>query len=65
MGKQSITGHAGMLESYYDSAIEKPCAGDCNILRQVGGLEYANGTNANIDSGMWCVRKIITTSRRC
>jgi len=40
------------LESYYDTKIDKPCS-DCNILRQVGGLEYVNGTNANIDSGLW------------
>jgi hypothetical protein len=46
------TGHAGMLEAYMDNTILKPCS-NCNILRQVGGLEYANGTNANIDSGMW------------
>jgi hypothetical protein len=43
-----------MLESYYDTKVEKPC-NDCNILQQVGGLEYANGTNANIDSGLWYV----------
>jgi hypothetical protein len=44
--------HWGMLESYYDTNIQKPCE-DCNILRQVGGLEYADGKNANIDSGLW------------
>jgi hypothetical protein len=43
----------GMLESFYDTQIEKPCKGKCNILRQEGGLEYANGENANIDTGMW------------
>lgn len=42
----------GMLESYYDLDVEKPCD-DCSILRQVGGLEYADGTNANIDTGLW------------
>lgn len=53
MGSKSFTGHAGMLETYYDNSIEKPCSGQCSILRQQGGLEYPNGTNANIDSGMW------------
>jgi len=52
MGTKSLSGHAGMLEGYYDKAVEKPCE-DCNILRQIGGLEWPNGTNANIDSGMW------------
>lgn len=54
MSKRSaMTGHAGMLENYPDSKIEKPCAGECTILRQQAGLEYANGSNANIDTGMW------------
>lgn len=55
MGKKSISGHAGMLENYVDTAIEKPCSGECVILRQVGGLEYTDGANANIDTGMWYV----------
>lgn len=53
MGVSSGGGHQGMLESYFDGPIDKPCAGDCTILRQVGGLEYLNGTDANIDTGMW------------
>jgi hypothetical protein len=44
--------HWGMLESYYDTKVEKPCT-ECSILRQVGGLEFADGRNANIDSGLW------------
>jgi hypothetical protein len=51
--QNSFSKHWGMLESYYDLDVKKPCSGECNILRQVGGLEYANGTNANIDSGLW------------
>lgn len=54
MGLKSQSGHAGMLENWVDTAIEKPCSGDeCVILRQVGGLEYVDGTNANLDTGMW------------
>jgi hypothetical protein len=54
MGRVSaISGHAGMLENYPDSKIEKPCAGECTLLRQQAGLEYANGSDANIDTGMW------------
>jgi hypothetical protein len=41
MNTRSQTNKKGMLESYYDNDIEKPCAGDCNILRQVGGLGKA------------------------
>jgi hypothetical protein len=47
--------HWGMLESHYDIAIDKPCSGECNILKQVGGLEYTDGKNANIDTGLWQV----------
>lgn len=46
-------GHAGMLPNHPDPKIEKPCEGDCTIVWQQAGLEYANGTNANIDSGLW------------
>jgi hypothetical protein len=53
MNRQNpLSKHWGMLESYYDTKIEKPCS-ECSILRQEGGLEYANGTNANINSGLW------------
>lgn len=52
MGVKSMGGHAGMLEGYFDKDVQKPCE-ECNILTQVGGLEYANGTDANIDTGMW------------
>lgn len=53
MRGKSINGHAGMLENYVDTAIKKPCSKECVILRQVGGLEYPNGDNANIDTGIW------------
>lgn len=46
-------GHAGMLPNYPDTKIEKPCEDECTILWQQSGLEYANGTIANIDSGLW------------
>jgi hypothetical protein len=52
MGKKSMSGHAGMLENYPDTGVEKPCE-ECTLLRQEAGLEYPNGTNANIDTGMW------------
>jgi hypothetical protein len=52
MGKKSLSGHAGMLENYPDTNVEKPCE-ECTLLFQSAGLEYPNGTNANIDTGMW------------
>lgn len=52
MSKKSTSGHAGMLENYPDTNVEKPCD-ECTLLFQSAGLEYANGTNANIDTGMW------------
>jgi hypothetical protein len=55
MNKKSLGGHSGMLEAYTDRAIEKPCSDECTILRQQAGLEYPDGSNANIDTGMWHV----------
>jgi hypothetical protein len=52
MSKSSYTGHAGMLENYPDTGVEKPCE-ECTLLWQQAGLEYANESNANVDSGMW------------
>jgi hypothetical protein len=53
MNKKSQSGHLGMLENFIDKNIAKPCNGECTILRQQAGLEYADGKDANIDSGMW------------
>jgi hypothetical protein len=50
-----MNGHAGMLENYPDVAVEKPCASECTTLVQHAGLEYARGTNANIDTGKWYI----------
>lgn len=52
MNKTSITGEAGMLWNFPDLAIPKPCT-TCTIVSQVAGLEYPDGKNANIDTGMW------------
>ncbi|KAF2665343.1 hypothetical protein BT63DRAFT_62241 [Microthyrium microscopicum] len=48
-----MTGEHGMLWNFHDNKVEKPCKGECVILKQFSGLEYANGTEAMIDSGMW------------
>src|ERR1700753_1504383 len=47
------TGVHGMLWNKPDFNVDKPCDGYCTILQQWAGLENPNGTNANIDSGMW------------
>jgi hypothetical protein len=47
------TGVHGMVWNRPDVNIDKPCDGYCTILRQWAGLEYPNGTNANVDTGMW------------
>jgi len=41
-----------MLWNYPDLNIPKPC-NECTIVRQWAGLEYPDGKNANIDTGMW------------
>jgi hypothetical protein len=54
MGVKSFSGHSGMLEGYLERNVEKPCSkGECSLLRLKGGLEYANGSEANINTGMW------------
>jgi len=52
MTKQSVKGEAGALWNYPDVQVEKP-APDFTIFGLQAGLEYPNGTNANIDTGMW------------
>jgi hypothetical protein len=52
MGKKNIVGESGSLWNYPDKAVEKPCT-ECVIVGMNAGLEYANGKNANIDSGLW------------
>ncbi|KAF1980974.1 hypothetical protein K402DRAFT_425778 [Aulographum hederae CBS 113979] len=53
MNKMSLTGEAGALWNYPDVGVSKPCEGNCTIIGLQAGLEYPDGTNANIDSGMW------------
>ena len=53
MMKKNPTGERGMLWNYPDLLIERPCGGECTLLKQLAGLEYADGSEANIDSGMW------------
>lgn len=48
----SLVGESGMLWNYPDLSIDKPCT-QCVLLSQVAGLEYPDGRNANIDSGLW------------
>ncbi|KAE9980173.1 hypothetical protein BLS_009066 [Venturia inaequalis] len=52
MMKKSVTNEGGALWNCGDAEIEKPCE-ECTLLGLVAGLEYPNGTNANIDTGMW------------
>jgi hypothetical protein len=53
MAEKSFSGHAGMLENYPDLEIQKPHDDEFTMLWQQAGLEFANGTDANVDSGMW------------
>lgn len=41
-----------MLENYADLEVDKPCEDDCIILRQWADLEYADGSQANVDTGL-------------
>jgi hypothetical protein len=46
-------GDKGTIFNLPDTNIERPCQGECTVLTQQAGLEFPNGTNANIDSGLW------------
>jgi hypothetical protein len=52
MMEKSIMGESGSLWNCADDKIPKPCE-ECVLFRLQAGLEYPNGTSANIDSGMW------------
>jgi hypothetical protein len=52
MNTTAISGEKGMLWNYPDTNIEKPCK-SCTIVSQQAGLEYPDGRNANIDTGLW------------
>jgi hypothetical protein len=52
MNKTSIVGESGMLWNFPDLNIPKPCT-ECTIIKQWAGLEFPDGRNANIDSGLW------------
>jgi len=53
MMKKNGLGEAGSLWNYPDTNVGKPCTGNCVVVGMTAGLEYADGTNANIDSGIW------------
>jgi hypothetical protein len=46
-------GLEGMLTNYPHVNVAKPCAGDCTVIGMTSGLEYPDGKNANIDTGLW------------
>jgi len=52
MNKRGINGEHGALWNYPDTSVAKPCT-ECTIIAQQAGLEYPDGKNANIDTGMW------------
>jgi hypothetical protein len=52
MSKKSVVGESGVLYNYPDLKIEKPCE-ECILLGINAGLEYPNGSDANVATGMW------------
>lgn len=49
----------GMLENYPELDFDKPCSGDCTIIGMRQSLEYADGTQANVDNGLWLHHSVI------
>jgi len=46
------TGEPGILWNYPHRNIQKPC-NECVILKQWAGLEYPDGSVANVNNGLW------------
>ena len=53
MQSTSMMGEQGALWNYPDTSVPKPEDSDFTIFGMQAGLEYPNGTEANINSGMW------------
>jgi hypothetical protein len=51
---------AGMYDGFAAN-MKMPCQ-DCTIIRFQAGLEYPNGTVANVDTGAWLHHMVMTTS---
>jgi hypothetical protein len=49
---KNVVGEGGSLWNCADDKVEKPCE-ECTITRVVPNLEYANGSIANVDTGLW------------
>ncbi|KAE9963396.1 hypothetical protein BLS_009335 [Venturia inaequalis] len=56
----NILGEEGSLWNYADTVAPKPCE-ECTIVGMNAGLEYPDGTNANIDTGMWLHHMVLFT----
>lgn len=53
MGKANPNGDMhGMLENWPDQDFPRPCEADCTIIGMRAGLEYADGKDANVDTGI-------------
>lgn len=53
MGKANPKGDIhGMLENWPDTDFPRPCEGDCTIIGMRAGLEYPDGKDANVDTGL-------------
>jgi hypothetical protein len=52
MGKKNVVGVGGGLINYPDLDIEKPCE-TCTIVGMSSGLEFADGSEASINKGIW------------
>jgi hypothetical protein len=53
MTRSNGLGEFGSLWNYPEEDVEKPCMAGCVIIGMNGGLEYPDGSNANVDTGMW------------
>jgi hypothetical protein len=62
MKSKNTLGEAGSLWNFGDTEVKKPCDDKCTIVGMNAGLEYPDGTNANIDTGMWLHHMVLINS---
>lgn len=49
----------GMLGNFPEKDFDKPCSGDCTIIGMRQSLEYPDGTQANVDTGLWLHHSVV------
>jgi hypothetical protein len=62
--RKNLVGESGTLFNWPEVNVARPCKGECVLLSMEADLEYADGSNANTNNGMWlhhvCIRLLVS-----